>query len=288
MNIAVLLKQITYVYNRTGQDPARNFIGPWDTVRLNNPLDEVALEQAVRLRDQLGAGQVSVFSLGSGLVDSEVRRVFAFGADRFIWLRDPLFEHLDAWGAATVLSAAVREFAPDLTLCGRVSLDRGRGEVGRYVAGRLSTPYVGNVIELSLRDSENSLRMLRLLGRGDREEIEARPPVVIGVEKGLCEPRRPSRIKILQARDKKIETWDADRLGLSAEDMEVRTRLGAVVSPRPRTKRGPLLNGDLPAAERIEWLLSRGSGEKEVAMVEGEPGELARRLLEYLQENGFI
>ncbi len=288
MNIAALIKQIDYVYERTGRDPKTNFIGPWDRVKINNPLDEIGLEQAVRLKEQLGSSRVCAFSLGSELIESEARRAIAMGADRFVWLRDPLFENLDAWGAATVLSAALNQFEPDLTLCGRVSLDRGRGEVGRYVAGLLSAPYVGGVVEMSAQSAQDPLRIIRLMGRGNREEIEARPPAVIGVEHGLCEPRHPSRVKILEAQNTTIEIMDSKSLGLKPGDLEGRVQQGAVVAPRLRAKRGPLLNGDAPAAERIEWLLSRGSGEKEGALVEGEPEELARRLLEYLQENGFL
>ncbi|MEW5722716.1 MAG: electron transfer flavoprotein subunit beta/FixA family protein [Thermodesulfobacteriota bacterium] len=284
MILAVLLKQVEFIYARSGKDPERHFVGRFDRVHLNNPLDEVALEQAVRIKETLGEGRVFILSFGERLLEKEAVRALAMGADHFVHLGGASWGELDAWATAVILSAAVRKVSADLVLCGAASLDQGRGEVGMYVAGWLSAPYVPQVVGLTVLQGGRTLLIERALGKGEREELEADPPLVLAAAKGLCAPRYPCLAERVRARDKEIWHWGLEDLDLEPGDLEGRVRLGPLLSPRPRTKWIPLLDGRLPAPDRIEWLLAGSGGEKGGAVIEGRPRELAIKLLDFLRE----
>src|SRR4030042_7072543 len=150
MIIAVCLKQVSYLYARTGTDPKRQFVGPWDYVSLNNPLDEVALEKAVQIKELFGEGEIWALSVGKELVEKEVRRAFALGSDKFVHIHDPAWGELDAWTTSLALSRGVKKISATLVLCGARSLDLARGEGGCYLASHLGYPYVSSVVHLEI------------------------------------------------------------------------------------------------------------------------------------------
>jgi electron transfer flavoprotein beta subunit len=288
MIIAVCMKQVNYLYARTGSDPELNFVGPRDHVTLNNPLDEVALEQAVRIKESIGQGQVWALTVTEHLVEREARRALAMGSDKFVQLYDPGWGEPDAWTTSLALSRAVKKISADLVLCGARSLDPGRGEVGCYLAAFLEFPFVSSVTSMERSRHDEPWIIRRSLGKGYEEELRCRLPLVLGVEKNLCEPRYPSHRARLQAEKEAIVGWDGKDLDLAASAMRARVNLGAVVSPRPKPKRIPVPDGAWPARDRIGFLLSPRVESKAGEIVQGEPRELAQRLIEFLEDKGLI
>jgi hypothetical protein len=171
------------------------------------------------------------------LIESEVRRALAIGADHFVHLYHPSWGEKDAWSTAMLLGKAIRKVSADLVLCGTFCMDLGRGEVGQYIASQLSFPFIGNVVRLAFTGNDISYIIERSLGKGD---------------------------------------------------LQPRVHLGPGVSPRPRTKRIPFLEGSLPGDERMEWLLFGDSGRKKGAIQEGDPVDLAESLLKLLRDNGLL
>lgn len=288
MNIGVCLKQVDYVYARTGRDPEHNFVTGQDRVGLNNPSDEAALVQAVRLKETTREAQVWVFCLAERLIEQEARRALALGADEFVWLHDPAWPELDAWGAAQVLSRALDKVSAQLILGGAASLDLDRGEVGAYIAAQLSYPYIARVISLKPQEGESDLILEQALSKGDRQELAASLPLVLGVDKGLGEPSYPSHLRLLQSGRKEIRDWTGQDLDLKPDQLAGRVRLGPVISPRPGPKTIPLPDGDRPARERIQWLLSGRGVEKEGAVLSADPPELAGSMIEFLRQKGLL
>ena len=96
MKIVVCVKQIVHVYARTGMDPSTHFIADEDRVNIINPLDELAVEEAVRLREARG-GEVILLPLGELIAERGLRRCFAMGADRMIRIDDFPSDAMDAW-----------------------------------------------------------------------------------------------------------------------------------------------------------------------------------------------
>ena len=79
MKIIVCVKQIKYIYAQTGTDPKKNFIGPDDIVHLINPLDESAVEEALRIKEKHKESEILVISLGDRWVEEGLRKMFVHG-----------------------------------------------------------------------------------------------------------------------------------------------------------------------------------------------------------------
>jgi len=211
--------------------------------------DEIAIEQALRLRD-LAGGTVTAITAGPRKAADAVRRALAMGADAGLQVDDPALAEADGLGVARVLAALIRaEGGADLVLCGRVSGDVEAGFVGPAVAELLGVPHVMSVVELALggalADGAASLRVGRQVERGV-EVLEVPLPALIGVQKGLCEPRVPKVMQVMKAAKAKIETRDLAALGLDAAALAPMARLERY---EPARQRGPvtMAEGDFPA-----------------------------------------
>jgi electron transfer flavoprotein beta subunit len=106
--IVVCVKHIKYIYAQTGTDPKKNFIGPDDIVRLINPLDESAVEEALRIKEKHKESEILVISLGDRWVEEGLRRCLSMGADKAIHLYVENCENLDSWTTAMILAHSIR------------------------------------------------------------------------------------------------------------------------------------------------------------------------------------
>jgi electron transfer flavoprotein beta subunit len=290
MRIVVCVKQIVHVYARTGMDPSTHFIAEEDRVNIINPLDEVAVEQAVRLREARG-GEVILLTLGALIAEKGLRHCFAMGADRMIRIDDSSLHGLDPWTTAVVLSAAIRKMSPDLVLCGKQASDDRCGQVGVTIAEGLDLPCVCGITRLDLRDEGDGAWVHRALDRGDREVVECPLPAVFTVERGLNEPRYPRLERLLEAVEQDIECWDPGTLDIEASLMAPRTRVVKVTPPRPRTRKIAAPDRSLSAQDRVRMLMGGGAGRKrkeDAKLVELPPRQAAEKAVEFLIERKLL
>ena len=210
---------------------------------VTNFFDEIALEQALRLQDQAG-GSVTAVTVGSGKAADALRRALAMGADRAIQIDDPALAEADGLGIGLVIAALIRqEGGADLVLCGRVSGDEEAGLVGPVVAEALGVPHAMSVVELEL--GKGSVKVSRQIERGV-EVLELALPAVVGVQKGLCEPRVPKVMKVMKAAKAKLDVRSLASLSLSPEQVASRTELVRYESPH-RREQVKMAAGDFPA-----------------------------------------
>ena len=290
MKIVVCVKQIEHIYARTGMDPATQFIAEEDRLNIVNPLDELAVEEAVRLREVREA-EIILLTVGDLIAERELRHCFAMGADRMIQIDNSAFEATDAWTAAVLLSAAIRQIDPCLVLCGKQALDDRCGTVGVMIAERLDLPCVCGITRLDLEDGGTKAIVHRALERGDREVVECSLPAVFTVEKGLNEPRYPTLENLLRARDTEIECWDPRTLETDPDLMHCRTRVVKVTPPKPRTKKIAAPPSSLSAEARIQMLMGEGAGKKkkeDTKIIELPPRQAAEKALEFLVEKKLL
>jgi len=211
---------------------------------VTNFFDEIAVEQALRLRAQAG-GTVTAVTVGTGKAVDAVRRALAMGADRAILVDDPALAQADGVGIGRALAALIKtEGGADLVLCGRVSGDVEAGLVGPVVAESLGVPHAMSVVDLELGDS-SSMKLGRQVERGV-EVLELPLPAVVGVQKGLCEPRVPKVMKVMKAAKAKIDTRDLAALGLTAADVAPTVELVGYEAPKQRGA-VTMAEGDFPA-----------------------------------------
>lgn len=218
--------------------------------------DEIALEQALRLREAHGGSVTAVAAGGKKQVDA-LRRALAMGADEAVQIEDPALVEADGLGVARALAALVATLEPDTVLCGRVALDDEMGLVGPAVAETLGWPHVAAVKALEIQDgSFTAVRQVE----GGEHTLQGPLPVLITVTKGLAEPRVPKVMAVMKASRAKIDTRDLASLSLDASRVAPLVR---VQSHRPPARRPgvKMIQGDLDEqVKKLAALLRAASG----------------------------
>jgi electron transfer flavoprotein beta subunit len=210
----VCIKQVADTETRVKVGADGKTLDPSGVTWILNPYDEFALEQALRVKEKLGAGEVVAMSLGAQGVQSTLRNALAMGADRAIHLKadsaqpDPLM-------VAQALAAELKGLAPGMVWFGKQSVDDDQAQVGPMVAELLGLPCVTVVAHMELAGEK--LTVEREI-EGGREVVELTLPAVLTAEKGLNEPRYASLKGIMAAKKKPIEEKPAS---LGAPALEI-------------------------------------------------------------------
>ncbi len=256
-------------------------------VRILNRADRAALEWACRLCP----GDVTALTLAPPETDTILHFARARGARRAVRVWAPGVERLDAAATTRLLARAVERLQPDLVFTGDRSLPGWTGLVPAMLAARLGWPCLEQAVGLTLESGVVIAR--RRLERGWQEEIEAPPPTVIAVEAGSIEPRYISARGRREARAHPVEAWGLQHLGVSLVEALawVRSEVASLDWPRPRPRKVALPSAGLSAAERMRQLMGGGAAPKQAPegkLVEGDPGQIADRLVQFLAERGFV
>jgi electron transfer flavoprotein beta subunit len=223
-----------------------------------NPLDEYAIEQALRLVDDGSVEQVTYLSMGPEQAAEALRRALAMGGDDAVLITDPSLAGADEWATARVLSAALDKLAPDVALMGMASDDARGSLVPGAVAAMRGVPLLSYGSELKLADGEARIRRLTATGF---DWISAPLPVVASVTDQVGEPRYASLKGIMAAKRKPLETWSLADLGISADELSGGA-LTQVTDARPPEAKPPTERiENLPPAEAAtkiaDWLAAR-------------------------------
>jgi electron transfer flavoprotein beta subunit len=173
--------------------------------------DEVAIEEAIRLRERFG-GTVTVVTVDNRRIDA-LRRGIAMGADDAVQITDPALEESDPFGVARVLAAFLKNERYDLILCGRQAMDDDAGIVGPAVAELLNLPHVTSVLALEVAEDGKSARVSRQI-EGGKEHIRCPLPAILTTQKGLNVPRIPQVMGMMKAMKAQVRKVDLATLGL--------------------------------------------------------------------------
>jgi len=166
-----------------------------------NPYDEFAVEEALRRKEQAGAGEVVAISLGPDAAQETIRSALAMGADRGVLLKADQVP-ADALAVAKALAAELRDGGYDLVLCGKIAADDYNNAVGTMVAELLGMSSVTAAASLTIADGRfTSEREVE----GGVEVVTGALPAVVTCEKGLNTPRYPALKGIMAAKKKPIE-----------------------------------------------------------------------------------
>jgi electron transfer flavoprotein beta subunit len=317
--ICVCVKQTpdsasVYVDPITGQVDYERF------VQVLNQADACAVEAAVRLKEALysrgdprgrpgnsdprgrpgiddlrGRQEVTIEVLTLGPKDAEgaLRAALAIGADSAVRLWN---SYADEWGPFTVAAAIAgylqsETFIPDLVLCGDASSEWSSGIVGPALAQQLDLPQATNVTQLTLLEERDpvTLQLTRKLERGYRELLEAELPLLITVTGDLNEPRYPSLPAHVAALKAEIPVLDPQTLmnddWLDGTD---EMTLLEIHTPRPLPRHIPVPDSRHSAYQRIGEIVAGGATGRKTQLVEGSPYELAKVLVDFLKDRGFV
>jgi electron transfer flavoprotein beta subunit len=188
-----------------------------------NAYDEFALEQALRIKEQLNAGSVTVVTVGPKDCKKQLDDALARGADKAVLLTTTDWMY-DGMQVASALAAWIKTVPCQLVLCGRQAVDSDNNQLPANLAGRLGFGCVTEVAKLTLADgaftAERDIE-------GAREVVTCKTPAVISCQKGLNEPRYANLKGIMAAKKKPFVEQPAQ---LGARGMEI----VALSLPAPR------------------------------------------------------
>jgi electron transfer flavoprotein beta subunit len=178
-----------------------------------NQFDTNAVEEALKLRDAAGDGEVVIVSLGPERALEAMRKALAMGADRVVLVSDDGAAGSDLVATSRILAAALQREEADLVLFGQQANDSDGAVLWAAVADRLQQPLISQVAELTREDGK--VRGKRQTEYG-YDVIEAPLPAVVAVSDAINEPRYPSLKGIMGAKKKPQETVSLSDLGVDA------------------------------------------------------------------------
>ena len=223
-----------------------------------NPLDEYAIEQALRLADDGKVDQVAYLSMGPEQASEALRRALAMGGDEAYLVTDAVLSGADEWATARVLASALDKLEPDVALMGMSSDDARGSLVPGAVAAMRNLPLLSYGAELRLDDGVARIRRLNATGH---DVVEAPLPLVASVTDQVGEPRYASLKGIMAAKRKPLETWGLSDIGLSADDLHgaAFTKVTSAAPPeaKPPTERVENVAPEEAATRIADWLAAR-------------------------------
>ncbi len=211
MDIAVCVKHVATLGDEVELNDDATDVDPDYLEWTINEWDTYAVEEALRLREVAGGGEVVLVTVGDGGADESLRRGLAMGADRAVRI-DPGEGAgiLDPLTVAQALALAIDDVHPDLVLAGVQSSDAVQAATGTMVGQLLGLPTVAVVKRIELDPGAGRARVHRELEGGLVHVMEVATPAVLTVQTGINEPRYANLRAIKQAREKEIAVRDLD------------------------------------------------------------------------------
>ena len=211
-----------------------------------NPFDEIALEEALRMRERGEAGEILAVTIGGDECQQQLRTGLAMGADRALLLKCE--GEVEPLAAAGMLLEVIRREEPDIVIMGKQAIDDDCNQTGQMLATLWGRPQVTFASEVHLNG--NTARVTREVDTG-LETLEVDLPAVITTDLRLNEPRYIKLPDIMKARRKPLETLAVDDLGLDAPPA-----LNSLTYETPEQRQKGVLVDDVPAL--VGMLRERG------------------------------
>jgi electron transfer flavoprotein beta subunit len=244
LRIVVCIKQVPEIA-QVKLDPVTHTLIREGVPSIVNPFDEIALEEALRIREKHG-GEVTVITMGPPQAKDALLRCLAMGADRGILLTDRTFAGADTWATSHTLAKAIERLEYDLILCGKQAIDGDTAQVGPEVAEQLGIPAIPYVKKVMIDPSVKKVTAHAETDEG-YDVIEAKLPVLLTAIKGLNEPRLPSVMGIMSAKKKEIKLWGLLDIGGESGSYGLKgspTQVVKTSTPEPRSKGAMITDQD--------------------------------------------
>jgi len=199
-----------------------------------NPFDEIAIEEALRMKEKISGTEVVLASIGSKASTEQLRTGLAMGADRAILVVSE--DEVEPLAVARILQKLVETEKPDLVILGKQSIDDDSNQAGQMLAELLRWPQATFASKVDLSADQKSGVVTREVD-GGLQELSIQLPAVITADLRLNEPRYASLPGIMKARKKELKEIPANDLGI---DLKPRVRV-LKFSPPPKREAGKRL-----------------------------------------------
>ena len=179
-----------------------------------NPFDEIALEEAIRIKEAGTGTEVVAVSIGVLQSQETLRTALAMGADRAILIEatDDIENDIEPLNVAKIIAKIIKEENPSLVLCGKQAIDNDMNATGQMIAALMSWSQATFASKIDLKNDTASVT--REVD-GGLQTIEIKLPAIISVDLRLNEPRYASLPNIMKAKRKPLDIKKPEDLGLS-------------------------------------------------------------------------
>jgi electron transfer flavoprotein beta subunit len=250
MKLAVCVKAVPDAAAGRRIDPSTNRLDRSGELAISD-WDTYAVEEALRIKEARGEGEVVIVSMGPERAIDALRKALAMGADRTVLVSDDALAGADLPSTARVLAAALEREQADLVLFGQQSADGGGACLWAAVAERLRLPVVSQVSELKLGDGTLTGKRQTEFGY---DTIRAPLPAVVAVADAINAPRYPSLKGIMGAKKKPQETLAAADVGGAAD---AKTTVVGLGPPPPRGEARRIEDSGSAADQIVEFLVEK-------------------------------
>ncbi|HAG26675.1 MAG: electron transfer flavoprotein subunit beta/FixA family protein [Paracoccaceae bacterium] len=211
-----------------------------------NPFDEIAVEEAIRLKEAGKADEVIVVSIGVKQSQETLRTALAMGADRAILIEacDDVHTDIEPLAVAKLLAAVVKDEGPGLVICGKQAIDNDMNATGQMLSALLGWSQATFASELAV---EGDHAVVTREIDGGMQTIRVQMPTIVTVDLRLNEPRYASLPNIMKAKKKQLDEKTAAEYGV-----DVTPRLSILKTTEPQGRKAGVKVGSV--AELIEKL----------------------------------
>ena len=257
VKIAVCVKEVPDSTAEKKIDPSTLRLSRDVGDRMLNAFDLNAIEQALRLKEAAGEGEVVLVSMGPSRALESIRKGLAMGADRAVLVSDEAAAGSDLVATSYVLAKALEREAPDLVQFGQQASDGDGAVMWAAVAERLRMPVISQISELEVTGGTVTAKRQTEFGY---DRISTSLPAVLAVSDALNEPRYPSLKGIMGAKKKQQDVLsladagvEADRAGQAGS----RTTVTALAAPPSRGDNQKIEDDGSGAQKIMDFLLER-------------------------------
>ena len=246
MKIAVLVKQVVGSESALEISQDQKWIDNSSATFVMNPPDNYAIEEAMLIKEKVGAGEVVIVSMGPQRVQKVIREGLSKGADRGIHIETESLNEIDPLYTSKVIAETLRDENFDLILSGLQSDDSGMGQTGVLLGELLNMSTATLAIETDI--DQNKIRVKRELESGWFQWVELEFPASVSIQSGINQPRYPSLKGIMGAKKKEIKV-------IPAPQVEKRQSISEIFVPK-KSKETEFIETDIDSTvERIIEIL---------------------------------
>ena len=226
MKILIPIKRVNDYNVKVRPNQANTDVDLSNVKMAMNPFCEIAVEEAIRLKESGKADEIVVVTIGDDKHQEQLRTALALGADRALLVKtDTILQPLDV---AKILTKVFEKEAADLVIMGKVGIDGDHNQTGQMFAALTNLPQATFASKVEIDD--NNVQVTREID-GGLETLTAEMPAVITTDLRLNEPRYASLPNIMKAKRKPLEELSLGELGL---DVETKVNTIKVESPPER------------------------------------------------------
>ena len=255
MKVLVCIKQVPDMESKFKVADNNVWYEDTDLAYRMNEYDEYAVEQAVRLKEQVGDCDITVLSIGPDRVKEAIKKALAMGCDRGVQINDNEYYSKDAYQKAQVIAEFAKDKEFDIIFTGLQSQDTGSAQVGIILGELLDMPVVSTIVGFEYNDGEITVK--RELEGGKKGIVKVKIPAVFTCQLGLNEPRYPTLPNIMKAKRKELLSIDISEL---------------------------LKEEALVTTEKMAFPEKKGGA----TILEGDTGELVEKVVQILKDKSLV